>query len=105
MALRKCVIISDCPATRGILVPDETAILVPMRDPQALAQAIRKAWNDDGYRRRVAEGGYRYALNLGGEATLMGNVARAVVDLVSRGRRVVGSGAGQFRGPAAAGQD
>jgi glycosyltransferase involved in cell wall biosynthesis len=82
MALGKCVIISDCPATRGILVPDETAILVPMRDTQALAEAVRKAWNDGEYRRRVAEGGYRYALGLGGEETLMGNIARAVLDLL-----------------------
>jgi hypothetical protein len=84
MALRKCVIISDCPATRGILVPDETAIVVPMRDPQALAQVIRKAWNDTDYRRRVAEGGYRYALGLGGEDVLMGNVARAVLAFLKR---------------------
>jgi glycosyltransferase involved in cell wall biosynthesis len=86
MALKKCVIISDCPATRGILVGDETAVLVPMRDPEALAQALRKAWTDDAYRRRVAEGGYRYAVSLGGEETLMGNVARAVLELVSRQR-------------------
>jgi glycosyltransferase involved in cell wall biosynthesis len=86
MALKKCVIISDCPATRGILVGDETAVLVPMRDPEALAQALRQAWTDDAYRRRVAEGGYRYALSLGGEETLMGNVGRAVLELVSRQR-------------------
>jgi glycosyltransferase involved in cell wall biosynthesis len=82
MALGKCVIISDCPATRGILVPDETAILVPMGDPLALAEAIRKAWSDDAYRRHVAEGGRRYALGLGGEETLMGNVAREIRTLV-----------------------
>jgi glycosyltransferase involved in cell wall biosynthesis len=86
MALKKCVIISDCPATRGILVPDETAVLVPMQDPVALAQAIRKAWSDGAYRRRVAEGGYRYALALGREETLMGNVARETVALLRRKR-------------------
>jgi glycosyltransferase involved in cell wall biosynthesis len=84
MALRKCVIISDCPATRGILVPDETAILVPMQDPAAVAEAVRKAWCDDAYRRRIAEGGYRYALSLGGEDVLVGNVAREVIALLGK---------------------
>jgi glycosyltransferase involved in cell wall biosynthesis len=84
LALGKCVIISDCPATRGILVPDETAILVPMQDPAAVAEAIRKAWCDDAYRHRIAEGGQRYALSLGGEDTLVGNVAREVRALLKR---------------------
>jgi glycosyltransferase involved in cell wall biosynthesis len=82
MALKKCVIISDCPATRGILIPDETAILVPMEDPVALAEAIRKAWFDSDYRYHVAEGGHRYAMALGGEEVLMANIARQIVHLL-----------------------
>lgn len=78
MALEKCVIISDCPATHGILRHEETAILVPMCDPAALQAAIRRAWEDDDYRQRIAAGGRRYALSLGGEDVLMRNLAREV---------------------------
>jgi glycosyltransferase involved in cell wall biosynthesis len=86
MALKKCVIISDCPSTRDILIPDETSILVPMRDPVKLREAIRRACEDDDYRQRIAAGGYRYARSLGGEETLMRNVALAVVEYLRKRR-------------------
>jgi glycosyltransferase involved in cell wall biosynthesis len=84
MALNKCVIISDCPSTNGILIDGETAILVPMRDPERLRAAIQRAWEDDDYRRRIAAGGYRYAMSLGGEETLARNVAVAVADFLNQ---------------------
>lgn len=86
MALGKCVIISDCPSTRDILIHEDTAILVPMRDPDSLREAIQRAWNDDAYRQRIAESGRQYALSLGGEEMLARNVALAVVDFLRRQR-------------------
>jgi glycosyltransferase involved in cell wall biosynthesis len=80
------VIISDCPSTRDILINDENAILVPMRDPESLRQAIRRAWDDDAYRQRIAARGREYALSLGGEETLARNVAQAVVDFLRQRR-------------------
>src|SRR5262249_30868957 len=82
MALKKCVIISDCPSTWGILHDGETAVLVPMRDVEALRFAIRKAWEREPFRRRIAEGGYRYACGLGDAATLVRNIAVAVADFL-----------------------
>ena len=82
MALKKCVIISDSPSTRGILEHEQTAILVPMRDPHTLREAIRKVWEDDDYRTRIAEGGYRYAMSLGGQDRLIRDMAREVQEIV-----------------------
>jgi hypothetical protein len=88
MALKKCVIITDSPATKGILEHEKQAILVPMQDPAALAQAVRRAWEDDAYRHRIAAQGYAYAMSLGGEDALRGNIARAAVDFLQGGRRL-----------------
>jgi glycosyltransferase involved in cell wall biosynthesis len=85
-ALGKCVIVSECPSTRGILEHENQAILVPMRDPDRLRDAIRRAWEGDAYRRAVAERGRQYALGLGGEAELHQNVARAVREFLERPR-------------------
>jgi glycosyltransferase involved in cell wall biosynthesis len=82
LALKKCVIISECPATRGILEHENQAILVPMRDPDRLRDAIRRAWEDDSYRQAIAERGQRYALSLGGEKTLHRNVTAALLDFL-----------------------
>jgi glycosyltransferase involved in cell wall biosynthesis len=87
MALKKCVIISDCPSTRDILIDGETAVLVPMRDVEALRFAIRKAWESDSLRHRIAKGGYRYARGLGDESTLARNIAVAVADYLVKGRQ------------------
>jgi glycosyltransferase involved in cell wall biosynthesis len=89
MALKKCVIISDCPATRGILHDGETAVLVPMRNVEALQVAIRKAWENDSFRQRIAEGGFCYARGLGDENTLAQNIAVAVAGFLA-GQRPAG---------------
>jgi glycosyltransferase involved in cell wall biosynthesis len=80
MALGKCVIVTESYATRGILEHEREVIVVPMQDPAALKEAIRNAWEVDEYRRPIAGRGRTYALGLGGEDTLMANIARAVVD-------------------------
>jgi glycosyltransferase involved in cell wall biosynthesis len=75
MALRKCVIITDSPATKGVLEHEGNALLVPFQDPLALREAIRKVWEDDAYRRAIADRGFEYAQSLGGEDELLSNIA------------------------------
>jgi glycosyltransferase involved in cell wall biosynthesis len=85
MAFRRCVIISDGPATRGLLTDE--AIIVPPADANALAEGIHRAWEDDGLRRRVADAGRRYAEQLGGEDRLLRDVVNLCGDLVTVGKR------------------
>jgi glycosyltransferase involved in cell wall biosynthesis len=75
MALRKCVIITDSPSTHGVLEHEENAVLVPPEDPLALREAIRKVWEDDAYRRGIAERAFAYAQALGGEEELVNTIA------------------------------
>jgi glycosyltransferase involved in cell wall biosynthesis len=74
MALKKCVIITDGPATRGIL--HDEAILVPPGDPVALAAAIERVWNDAELREQTAARGRAYAEKLGGTERLFGDILR-----------------------------
>ncbi|MCI0628017.1 MAG: glycosyltransferase family 1 protein, partial [Acidobacteria bacterium] len=82
MGLRKCVIITEGPATRGLLTDE--AIIVPQSDPAALADAIRRAWDDDDLRERTANAGRRYAERLQGEARLLADIVNTCGDLVFR---------------------
>lgn len=51
------VITGDSPASRELLRHSQSAILVPMADPEALAQAIRTLKEDPDLRERIALGG------------------------------------------------
>ncbi len=73
MALKKCVIITDGPATRGVL--SDEAILVPAADPAALADAIERVWNDPKLREETAAKGRAYAEQLGGTERLFGAIS------------------------------
>jgi hypothetical protein len=75
MALGKCVVISEGPATRGILTPD-LAMVVPPQDPAALRQALLQAWSEPALRQRLGSAAQRYALALGGEPQLLATLAR-----------------------------
>jgi glycosyltransferase involved in cell wall biosynthesis len=77
MALGKCVVITESPATRDLLSPNE-AVIVPPRDVESMRAAIHRVVNDDAYRHRIAEGGRRYALALGDESRLAADVANEV---------------------------
>lgn len=82
MALWKCVIITESPGTRGLL--NDEAVIVPPEDAEQLAAAIRKAWDDSHYRRRVAAAGRRYAERLQGEPRLLRDLLTLCGDLVSK---------------------
>ena len=82
MALGKCVIITESAATRDLIEDARHAILVSPGDPVALRRAIRRAWEDTGYRHEIARQGCAYARGLGGMETLLHNIALEVVRLV-----------------------
>ena len=69
MALGKPVVITDGPATRGLIDSGE-AMIVPPSDPRAIASAVTKLADDIGHRQEVGERGRRYALSLEGEERL-----------------------------------
>lgn len=77
MALRKCVIISSGLGVSDVLT-DNQALIVPAGDPDALRQAIERAWNDEGLRQRYADAGYDYAQRLGGEDDLRRSILAAL---------------------------
>lgn len=85
MALRKCVIISEGPQTRGLLTDE--AIFVPPGDPVALANAICRAWEDDDLRERTADAGRRYAEQLRGEPRLLSDIVDVCGNLVAEKNR------------------
>jgi glycosyltransferase involved in cell wall biosynthesis len=69
MLMGKCVITTHGVATTDVLLNGE-ALLVPPEDPDALADAIRRAWEDRELRERTAAAGRRYAESCGGEPEL-----------------------------------
>ncbi|MGH9194654.1 MAG: glycosyltransferase [Acidimicrobiia bacterium] len=80
MALGKCVVITECLATRAILHDGKEALVVRRGDPSALRDAIRRAWDDEDLCARVAETGRAYALSLGDERDLNQRFVDAVLD-------------------------
>lgn len=83
MALRRCVIISEGPQTKGLL--KDEAIIVPPSDPDALAEAIRRTWEDDNLRRTTADAGRRYAELCAGEARMVRDIVNICGELDQRG--------------------
>jgi glycosyltransferase involved in cell wall biosynthesis len=90
MALKKCVVMTDGPATHGVLTDE--AILVPPGDPVALARAIEGAWEDPALRERTAAAGRRYAEALGGSERLLADVLAVCERVVRRSRGARRSG-------------
>ncbi len=62
-AMRYCkpVIASDVGGIPDIVVDGESGVLVPQKDPEALAAAIRRVLTDPALARRLGHGGYRFA--------------------------------------------
>jgi hypothetical protein len=80
MGLRRCVIISEGPQTHGLL--KDEAIIVPPGDPGALAQAIRRCWEDDILRNSTADAGRRYAELCAGETRMLSDVVNVCGQLL-----------------------
>ena len=77
MAMKKCVIVTEGLATRGMLT-DEAVIVAP-KDPEAMAAAIARVWNDDVLRNQTAEAGRRYAERCGGSPVFMRILCKSAV--------------------------
>ena len=62
-AMRYCkpVIASNVGGVPDIVVDGESGVLVPQKDPEALAAAIRRVLTDPDLARRLGHGGYRFA--------------------------------------------
>jgi glycosyltransferase involved in cell wall biosynthesis len=73
------VITANTPAARELLVDDESALLVPPGDPEALAAAVRRLAEDPALARRLAEGGLRTYQRQASEQVL-GNRWRALIE-------------------------
>ena len=76
MALRRCVVITEGPATRGLLTDE--AILVPATNAPAMAAAITAAWTDPALRRSTSQRGYAYAAACQGEQRFLHDILSAV---------------------------
>jgi len=59
MARRRAVVATPVGGTPELVVDGETGLLVPPRDPDALAVAIRRLLADPGLRTRMGDAGYR----------------------------------------------
>lgn len=54
------VIGSDLGGITDIIIDEETGLLVPEKDPVALAKAIQRILTDDELRTKVTEGAYQH---------------------------------------------
>lgn len=61
MARRRAVVATPVGGTPELVADGETGLLVPPRDPRALAEAIRRLLADPDLRERMGEAGYRRA--------------------------------------------
>lgn len=82
MAMNKCVVITRGIATIDVI--DDEAIVVPAEDPQALAAAVRAAWEDPALRASVAARGRDYAERVQGEDRLHADIAAATIRYVNQ---------------------
>jgi glycosyltransferase involved in cell wall biosynthesis len=82
MALGKCVVITDSPATVR-LVDSGEAVIVPPANPDALRTALTKVMEDPAFRQRVADAGHAYAIGLKDENRLAADIATEVDRIVA----------------------
>jgi glycosyltransferase involved in cell wall biosynthesis len=76
------VITADTPATRELLTDGESALLVPPGDPEALAEALRRAAQDRDLLARIAAGG-RQAYERHASEDVLGRRWRGILEGVA----------------------
>jgi glycosyltransferase involved in cell wall biosynthesis len=79
------VVTADTPAARELLRDDESALLVPPGDPDALAGALRRLADDAELAKRIGTGGHKAYLAHASEAVL-GRRWRGLVEELLAGR-------------------
>jgi glycosyltransferase involved in cell wall biosynthesis len=77
------VIATDVRGSRDTVVHGETGLLVPLRDPAALASAILSVLNDDSLRWRMGQAGRRLAEERFDQELVFRRVAEAYADLAT----------------------
>ena len=82
MLMGKCVITTNGPATSDVMTDE--CIMVPPEDPDALAKAIRRVWENPDLRRRTAEAGRLYSESCGGEPELRQRVLDRALEKLYR---------------------
>ncbi len=85
MRLRKATIVSAGASANQVLVDEETALVVPAGDPEALAQAMQRLISDPQLRKRIEENGFAYAQSLGNDSRLRADIADLMINNLSRG--------------------
>lgn len=78
MAAWRCVILSQGPGAEDVLT-DGQAVIVPAEDVEALAQTLKKLWNDPLERSKIALRGRKYAEEVQGEERLLREVFRVSI--------------------------
>jgi len=64
----KALVVSDNPAIRDFIVPNETCLLVPCGDAAAMRAAIVRLWNDPAMCERLGRNARRFAEETGSPA-------------------------------------
>jgi glycosyltransferase involved in cell wall biosynthesis len=65
IAMKKPVIVGDCPGNRELFTNKQNALFVKMADADALANAVLELKYDDNLREKIAEEGYRTFVEYG----------------------------------------
>lgn len=73
LATKTPVICCDLPSMKELVIHGESGWIIPEENPKALAEAVKKLWEDPSLRQRMAEAGFnrvieRFALDKTGEA-------------------------------------
>lgn len=79
MALKKCVIITDSPATRN-LIPENAALVVQPGDVDDLCDKIVTACENNSLREKIAKNGYDYAISLEGQDRLVSDITNFMIN-------------------------
>ena len=76
------MIITDCPASRGILENGKHCLIAPPRDPATLRTTILQINGDVALRRDLARAGYNYPMACGDSTRLYLDFIRCIRALV-----------------------
>src|SRR5665213_339940 len=67
-AMGKALVVTDNPAIRDFIVPDETCLLVPLHDPAAMRAAILRLLNNPDLCERLGRNARQFAVDSGSPA-------------------------------------
>jgi glycosyltransferase involved in cell wall biosynthesis len=83
LSMRKPIIVGDTPATRELLVPDESAYFVPLSDSEALAAAVHRLHCAPEQRQHLATTGRARYLESASEAVISAQLSTIIEKLLA----------------------